>query len=150
MKKTLLAALVLASSFSHAQDHSISKSLAPDIVNVRLIGTGMANFGIRFSDLPRGAFGTAMTIEKLDWSTTHYTKEGITETVNICYYPYGPSSKKDETCEKITPNSFGTVEAFSGLRFGYESRVIIRHNLTGETQTVHPAGRDSITLHYRR
>lgn len=150
MKKALFAALILASSFSHAQDQKIIKSVAPDIVNIRLTGTGLAQFGVRTSDLPRGFFGTSMTVEKLDWRTTYYAGEGFTEEVEICYHPSGSSANKEKVCRDIIPNATDTESAFTGLPFTYESRVIIRHKLSGKSQTVRPVGQDSITLHYRR
>ncbi|MCO8161395.1 hypothetical protein NJC38_04410 [Pseudomonas sp. 21LCFQ010] len=150
MKKTLFLILTLFAFFSHADEIPISKSASPGVVNIRLTGTGLSQFSIRHLDLPRGYLGNPMKIKNIQWQSAHYSTEGITETVKICYYPYGYGVKKPEHCKTISPNASGDTEEFQSMRFGYESRVTIRHELEGGRLTAYPTGTDKITIHYQK
>lgn len=150
MKIFLLLPFLLFAISSHADEIPISKSASPGAVNIRLTGTGLSQFSIRYLDLPKGYVGNPMTIKNIQWQSAHYATEGITEMVKICYYPYGYGVKKPEHCKHILPGASGNAEEFQSLRFGYESRVTIRHELEGGRVTAYPTGTDKVTIHYQK
>lgn len=146
MKALLCTILILASAYSYGGEKTIEKSIAPDIVILRLAGSGLAQFSIRFAELPTPPLGGPMKIEQILWRTTFYPYDTVNETVEICYEPYGPQRANPPVCEDIVPNSAGIAHTFNSLRFGHESRLLIRHKITGGRQTLRPAGKDMVTI----
>lgn len=147
MKILLCIALTFASAYSYAQEYTITKSVSPGLINVRPGITGLALFSVRLNELPSGLL-RSMTIKEFNWSTTYYPYENLNETVELCYLPYGYSKTHVEMCEPISPNATGRLDKFVSLRFGYESRVIIRHRVSGERRPVHPQGNDTISIKF--
>lgn len=147
MKKLLaIFPLVLASSYSHAVDDFITKTVTPDVIIVVSNGSGLAQFGLNSGDFPSGTGTKTKTLKGIDWSTTSYPNNN-NESVELCYYrPYSSVTPVD--CVPISQNSSGTVNNFNYQNFGPGAKVIIRHRVQGGQQPGYPAGSDSVTFRY--
>ncbi|WP_419793766.1 hypothetical protein MYA83_19515 [Pseudomonas palleroniana] len=145
---------VLAVSVSEeafASEWSISKTMAPGSVLVLSNSNidpavGFSLFNILSADITVGTFADPKQLLEIQWKTTYYP-QSIQEDVHLCYSrPY--SSQED--CERIYPNSSGTLSKFNDQAFGNGSRVKIKHSVLGGTPPLnHPAGVDLVTFRYR-
>ncbi|TFF13448.1 hypothetical protein EXW72_01055 [Pseudomonas sp. BCA14] len=142
---------VSASEDTFASEWSISKTMTPGSVLVLSNSTidpatGFSVFYIISADIPAGTLIDPKQLLEIQWKTTYYP-QSTQEDVHLCYSrPYS----SQENCERIYPNSSGTLSTFNDQAFGNGSRVKIKHSVLGGTPPLNrPAGVDSVTFRYR-
>lgn len=147
MKKTLCAIAALGTLMplsALAVDATITKSVAPNIIVVSNLGTGLAQFSLLTSDFPSGTGLKTKYLNRIDWRSTSYPGH-VGETVELCYFATYSSTS---TCIPISINSAGSTTFFNGRPFGPGAKVMLRHTLYGGAQPAYPAGQDSVVISY--
>ncbi len=148
MKTLLCTALILASACSYAGESTFEKSSVPRTIRLVNHGNAASYVHVKCSDLPVVPLSPPMKVENISWKTTHYPYN-ITEKIKICYFPYGDGVGKPSTCEEeVALNAPGVSDKFRSLRFGHQSAVQVIHSVSGDRQTISPAGNDRITIRF--
>lgn len=140
MKRLLPAALLFVSVAGVAGEFSYTKSVMPPSIIKPGSGTATSMHTMPFQGYPRGAYGISR-LASVSWNTTFFpTNTG--ETVELCVQTW-----RVIDCRPIAPNAAGNTPF--NVPFEISTQVLVRHSTTHGPRGSRPAGRNTVTLHFK-
>lgn len=143
MRRLLPAVLLFVSVAGVAGEMSVTKSGVPSTM-FRPNVAGISMFHVTSADM-RGSHWGDPKLTSIEWSTAGYPSS-TGEWIDICYQR--PASGTDTDCERVAPNSSGTIYKFNAHRFAAGAAIVIRHRAVQGPMHSRAAGRNTVRFNF--